>query len=101
MLYRAVTKVLHHCPARDSVCVIRPLSASSDRRKELMGRLHPRKDRPIVPMTHWTTRETADSHRRNPAVYMFEGNPFAIWNCLCLGHWTEFSWARLIREGYP
>ncbi len=101
MLYRAVAKVLHHLPARDLVCVITPLSASSSRRRALMGRLVVRKDQPLKPETHWTAPWIADSHRRNPAIHMFEGNPFAIWNTLCLGPWIEFNWKRLIQEDFP
>ncbi len=98
MLYRAVTKVLHHLPARDLVCVIRPVSMSHDRRKSLMGQLTVRADRPLTPMTHWTSPATALRERPTPRVSFApdECNPYAVWNCLGLGHWTEFSWPRLL-----
>lgn len=36
------------------------------------------------------------SIRRRP--YVWECDPWSVWNCLGLGHWTEFAWPVLLAE---
>lgn len=80
-------RIVCHLPARQ---LIAP-SAPSPIREFATARSKPKARKPKAPDVE--QGRPLPGHGAGP----FGCNPFALFNCLCLGPWPEFSWPRLIQ----